>query len=66
MSVVYSTLSKDKNEKVIKDAIERDIESSKENASHTFTPAAKNSFAPLKNKSTKKDIKKASGPSARQ
>lgn len=66
MSVVYSTLSKDKSEKVIKDAIERDIEASKENASHTFTPAAKNSFAPLKNKSTKKDIKKASGPSARQ
>lgn len=60
MSTVYSTLGNDK--KKIEEAIERDIEISKENAAHTFTSAAKNSFTSSQSKLTKK----ASGPSARQ
>ena len=64
MYVVYSTLAEDK--KKIEAIIERDIIASKDNAAQLFTPAAKNSFAPQRNKLFKKDNKKASGPSARQ
>ena len=60
MNAVYSTLNDDK--KKIEEVIERDIELSKENAAHTFTSSAKNSFTSTQNKLTKK----ASGPSARQ